>query len=55
MFKNKVNNFEQQIKRQDQVEQGFFDGRFKNKVVQDKKKKQNKEKWKWNKNNNMEM
>ncbi len=55
MSNNKIQNIEQKLKRQDQLEQGVFDGRYKQKVVQDKKKKQNKEKWKWNKQNNMEM
>jgi hypothetical protein len=35
-------NINQKIKRQEQLEQGMFDGRFRKKVVQDKKKKENK-------------
>jgi hypothetical protein len=31
---------EQKIKRQEQLEQGMFDGRYRRKVVQDKKKKE---------------
>ncbi len=34
--------FENRANRASAMEQGFYDGRFKNKVVQDKKKEQNK-------------
>lgn len=54
MSKDKIQNIEQKLKRQDQVEQGMMDGRYKQKIVQDKKKKQNKDKWKWNKNDGNE-
>lgn len=30
-------------KREDQIQQGMYDGRFKNKVVPDKKKQQNRD------------
>lgn len=36
-------NLEKKIERQNQIEQGFFDGRFKSKFIPNKKKKQNKE------------
>jgi len=37
-----MKKIEQKIKRQQQIEQGAYDGRFKSKVVPNKKKKQNK-------------
>lgn len=55
MSSNKINKLEQKIKRQEMLEQGAYDGRFKNKVVLDKKTKEKNKKWRWNKNNNMEM
>jgi hypothetical protein len=37
-----MKNLERKIKRQQQVEQGAYDGRFRSKVVPDKKKQQSK-------------
>jgi hypothetical protein len=44
MAKNKKQpNIDAKINRQEAVEQGFYDGRFRSKVVPDKKKKKSKE------------
>ena len=43
-MKNKLENIEKSIQRKNAIEQGFFDGRFSQKVVSDKKKKESKNK-----------
>jgi hypothetical protein len=41
-YLSEMKNLERKIKRQQQVEQGAYDGRFRSKVVPDKKKQQSK-------------
>ena len=48
--KNKIGQYLKSKQRESAIEQGFFDGRFKTKVVPDAKKKDSKEsckKWKY--------
>lgn len=43
-IKKKKDNYHAKKVREDAMEQGFYDGRFRKRVVPDKKKKQSKEK-----------
>lgn len=42
-IKKRYKKLQNKINRQNAIEQGFYDGRFRNKIVPNKKKKENKE------------
>ena len=54
MKSNQTNHqLEKKIQRQNAIDQGAYDGRFRKRIVPDKKKKQNREqsrKWRFNNN-----
>ncbi len=53
-IKNSINNsIESRSKRDAMIKDGAYDGRYKHKVVPDKKKKKQKERWKYNKDMGM--